>query len=242
MRRFHCNIVKPGPVPGDTIPEREMNHLRKVLRATLGDRVILMDGRGTLGEAVLGSDGGLVVENVSRVPRPRLRLHLFSAAPAKSALDYMLRQCAEVGVWSVHLMSTERSVANPGGKTALERMRRIVIEGCKQSGNPWFPEIEDQTIPFDKAMDRIRGMDQAFFGATRGHGRTKTPPLTVTDEIEVAWIVGPEGGFTDTEEKLLMEAGVIPISLGPWTLRIETAAVIGAHSILSSAPTSKLPK
>ena len=232
MRRFHCDIVKLGPVPGDTLPEREMNHLRKVLRATPGDRVILLDGRGTLGEAVLGSNGDLVVENVSRVPRPRILLHLFSAAPARSALDHMLRQCAEVGVWSVHLITTERSVAKPGGKTAFERMRRIIIEGCKQSGNPWFPEIEAQAIPFEKMLARIRGMDQSFFGATRECGCAKTPPLTGTDETEVAWIVGPEGGFTDAEEKCLMDSGTTPLSLGPWTLRIETAAVIGAHDIL----------
>ena len=232
MRRFHCSTVKLGPVPGDTLPEREMNHLRKVFRATPGDRVILLDGRGTLGEAVLGNNGDLVVENVSRIPRPRLRLHLFSAAPARSALDHMLRQCAEVGVWSVHLITTERSVAKPGGKSAFERMRRIMVEGCKQSGNPWFPEIEDQTIPFVKMLDHIHEMDQAFFGATSEHKCAKTPPLTLTDEIEVAWIVGPEGGFSDAEEKCLINSGVAPLSLGPWTLRIETAAVIGAHHIL----------
>ncbi len=234
MRRFYCETINTGTLPRDSFPQRESTHLRKVLRASAGDRVILLDGHGALGEAAVGEDGELFVEKISRVPRPRLKLRLFSAAPAKHALDHMLRQCAEVGVWSVHLIATERSVAKPSGKTAFERMRRIIIEGCKQSGNPWFPEIENKTIPFSEMLVRLKSMKQSYFGATRTNTREANPPPQHSErDTNVAWIVGPEGGFTESEEKLLAKAGAIPLSLGPWTLRIETAAVIGSHHILS---------
>jgi len=37
--------------------------------------------------------------------------------------------------------------------------------------------------------------------------------------------VGPEGGWTEVELEALIAAGAQPVSLGPHTLRIETAAI-----------------
>ena len=50
---------------------------------------------------------------------------------------------------------------------------------------------------------------------------------TVSGSKAAAWFVGPEGGFTETEEKQMLEAGVQPLHFGNWVLRVETAAVCG---------------
>jgi len=248
MRRFHCDIVERGPVPGDAVPEREKKHLHKVLRASEGARVLLMNGKGTVGEAVVGRDGSLTVDDVSRFPRPSTRVHLFVAPPSsKSALDHMLRQCAEVGVWRVDFILSERSVARPSSRSAFERARLHLLEGCKQSGNPWFPELGNEILSFKDAVERAAALSAAFFGSTRNGGDAETarmiPGRVETEHpvpnnaegngVDVAWMVGPEGGFTDGEEEILAAAGIAPVSLGPWTLRIETAAILGCFTILT---------
>ena len=44
-------------------------------------------------------------------------------------------------------------------------------------------------------------------------------------------LVGPEGGWTEDEVALALEAGCLPVSLGPRTLRADAAAIV-ALSVL----------
>ena len=44
---------------------------------------------------------------------------------------------------------------------------------------------------------------------------------------DAAFFVGPEGGFTVAETDAMFAAGALPLRIGDWTLRVETAAVAG---------------
>ena len=72
------------------------------------------------------------------------------------------------------------------------------------------------------ALEEVRrGGVSAFFGAVRSAERA------VAADGDFAWFVGPEGGFTEEEESAMREAGVRGLNLGPYVLRLETAAVCG---------------
>ena len=49
----------------------------------------------------------------------------------------------------------------------------------------------------------------------------------------IVLLIGPEGGWAPDEQRLALEQGFIPLTLGPRILRAETAA-IAALSILQS--------
>jgi 16S rRNA (uracil1498-N3)-methyltransferase len=49
-----------------------------------------------------------------------------------------------------------------------------------------------------------------------------------------ALLIGPEGGLDPTERRQLLTAGWRPVGLGERTLRLETAAVVGAAFLLLS--------
>ena len=51
--------------------------------------------------------------------------------------------------------------------------------------------------------------------------------LDLGNAPDVAFFVGPEGGFTDAEMDALSAAGAVPLRIGAWTLRVETAAAAG---------------
>ena len=63
------------------------------------------------------------------------------------------------------------------------------------------------------------------------HGRASGPDREVFPDLgaasDIAFFVGPEGGFTDAETGAMFEAGAIPLRIGDWTLRVETAAAAG---------------
>ena len=97
----------------------------------------------------------------------------------------------------------------------------LLQEGCKQSKNPFLPRIVPP-VPLAAALEEVRrGGVSAFFGAVRSAERA------VAADGDFAWFVGPEGGFTEEEESAMREAGVRGLNLGPYVLRLETAAVCG---------------
>ena len=138
-------------------------------------------------------------------------------------MDQILRQSAELGVWRIVPMLCERSVALPDGDSVGGRWKEVLFEACKQSGNPFLPEVAAPLKFADALSDSAVRCNARFFGSV-GQKEPETVPGPVDD---AAWFVGPEGGFTEAEEKAMLDSGVSPLHFGNWVLRVETAAVCG---------------
>lgn len=207
-------------VPGGRLElsPRERDHLFKVFRAAPGDEVELLDGRGGRAVAVAERDRSLRLLSSERLPEPKQRLLLYCALPRRAKFDVLLKQAAELGVWRITPMLCERSVADGNSP---ERWEVLLREACKQSGNPFMPQLgAPQT--FDEVLAQLRRAElPAFYGAIR----QDSAPVELSETA--AWLVGPEGGFSPAEEAKLVESGVRPLNLGPYVLRLETAAVCG---------------
>lgn len=218
MHSFFCEI--PG-APGTVaeLGKRERDHLFKTLRAAPGETVELLDGRGGRALAEVRPGRTLEVIKVERVAPPERRLVLCCAVPRRSRFDVLLKQAAELGVWSIRLVQCERSVAQPEGS---DRWQLLLQEGCKQSKNPFLPEI----VPSAPLADVLAGLRGEGAGICYGAVSPVAAPVRPV-RGDLAWMVGPEGGFTAAEEEAMVRAGAIGLNLGPWVLRLETAAVCG---------------
>jgi len=226
MRCFYSHTI--GEV-GDLaeLDSRDVKHLFRTLRAKAGDEVELTDGCGRSAIAVVEQNDVVVITTVQVTPEPRVKLHLFVAPPKKGSMDQMLKQCAEVGVWDIQPMFTSRSVSTPEKRKTFERWQVLLTEGCKQSKNPFVPQIHEP-ISFKTAiaLSQDRG-DICYFGAT--DQQTATTNNSDDDQsIDIAWFVGPEGGFTEEEQQLMIDAQFNKLAIGRCVMRVETAAITGA--------------
>lgn len=220
MRTFFCETI-PAPGEAAELEKSEFDHLFRILRAAPGDEVALFDGCGLVAVARVAPRRTLLVEELRREQEPSKRLHLYCAVPRRAKFDVLLKQAAELGVWSIRLLRCERSVAQPEGSGRWETLLR---EGCKQSKNPFLPRILPMVTPAE-ALAEIRERNiRAFFGAVDAGKASASGAVSGGD---FAWLVGPEGGFTPEEEKAFLTAGVCGLNLGPYVLRLETAAVCG---------------
>ncbi|OGV51616.1 MAG: hypothetical protein A2017_08450 [Lentisphaerae bacterium GWF2_44_16] len=227
MHSFYC-----GTIPEENnlaeLEERDRKHLFKTLRAKPGEKIALMDGLGITAEAVV--EEGTILRVLSRrvFTKPASGIHLFISPPRKNKMDDLLKQCAEIGFSSINPIIAERTVSEPDRNSIENRWKTLLIEGCKQSGNPFLPELR-MPLPLREAVSFIvsRGM-KAYFGSVRETCHE------ISGGHETAWIVGPEGGFTQEEEKLMKDNSFTAIKIGQWTLRIETAAICGAAVLLSA--------
>jgi len=220
MHNFH--IDKLGGIGDEVLlPAGEAKHLFKTLRATKGGVIGLLDGKGTFAKAEIADSRKIIIRYVENYPEPAVKIHLFVAVPKRPKMDQLLRQCTEAGVWAVHPIITEYSVAVPD--KISERWHILLQEACKQAGNMFVPEIHP-VCSLTEALSEIKkaGMS-AFYGAVSPDD--KKNPRTLSPDT--AWLVGPEGGFSEDEEREMLSNGVAPLNIGPYIMRVETAAVCG---------------
>ena len=219
MHRVFCSEL---PEAGGIVEldGREKEHLFKVFRARKGDVVQLLDGRGGIAEGEVVSSGTVMVSRKSRVPEPQEKLHLCCAMPKKQKLDALLKQAAELGVWSIRPLRCERSVAEGGSR---ERWQLHLIEACKQSGNPFLPQITAE-CGVAEMLDKLNEENiDVYYGSVTPCKGDRSGEINK----EKAIFIGPEGGFTPAELSLIEQKGGKALNFGPYTLRLETAAVAG---------------
>ncbi len=212
--------------PGDIVrlDKEESSHLFRTLRAEPGEQCRLMDGAGHFALAEVQPGRQVKVLQIETVPEPStVQLHLYIAAPRRQKMDQILRQTAELGVRRIVPMICERSVALPDSDSVGGRWKEVLFEACKQSGNPFLPEIGTPMKFAEALSDSATRCDARFFGSV---AQKETAP-TQAPVRSAAWFVGPEGGFTESEEQAMLDSGVAPLHFGNWVLRVETAAVCG---------------
>jgi 16S rRNA (uracil1498-N3)-methyltransferase len=229
-RFFVSNLPAPGEGGIEIeLPPIEARHAAGVLRLRAGDAVELTDGRGHSAEATLAEVRKRTVRaaigQVRQWPRPRPMIHVASAIAKGKRQDWMLEKLAELAVASIRPVRFERSVAGEGTFSEGKRSRWAghLVAACKQSGSNFLPELTEP-----RGLDAF--LDEQPFEGVLLVGDLTDDAVEMSDAIppdaeEVTILVGPEGGFTDSERGKIVRAGFQPVRLGPGVLRIETAAV-----------------
>lgn len=226
MRRARVHHVKAGPI---TLPPEEAHHLRDVLRMSQGDAVELFDAEGRTAQGTIDTIDArsvtVVVTGGIREPAAeRLRWTVASAVPKGNRADWMIEKLSELGTDRFVPLATQRSVVHPEGKGKRERWMRIADEASKQSRRVGVMQIEE-LVELSTFLRSLKGTGW-YFSTEAGAvvGITDAPVEASTLNL----LIGPEGGWTEEEARLLREAGLTAVSLGTTILRVETAAVAAA--------------
>jgi 16S rRNA (uracil1498-N3)-methyltransferase len=234
---------KPLRVPvgrleeGSLLLDEEASHyVARVHRLRPGDTVVLFDPEQALeADATLEAvDRGAVRCAASALRhasvRPMRRVTLLQAVCKGDKFDAVVRDATELGATRIVPVLAERSVVKPGDGRA-ERWRRIAVEAARQCGRGDAPAIASplelgEAVQLYASGEGVAGLclDPT---ADRGLGAALS---ALGPEVEVAFVVGPEGGLTPAEVEACVAAGVTRASMGPLVLRAETvcAAVLGA--------------
>lgn len=238
-----------SPITDDraTVTGAEAHHLIHVMRAKPGSRVTLFDGSGDEFAAEVRRVGRSEVELgiLSRETVDRelaVSITLGVALPKGDRQRWLVEKAVEIGVARIVPLATARGVAQPV-KQALDRLRRAVIEASKQCGRNRLMEIADPRSWSDFVADTADvpcrllahpGEERGGEGA-RGRGGEGATGMASADGCNrVALAIGPEGGFTEEEVALAVLAGWQPVDLGPRILRVETAAILLAATVIQA--------
>lgn len=205
----------------------EAHYVGRVRRLRPGASLEVNDLRGGLwaGEVIEVSSRRcrVTVRDQVRLPPPPRTVAALVAVIDSKALLPLLAELSALGVEAVHLVRTERCSHRP---PAPERIDRVLRASLRQSGRPLPPHVHDE-VPLPVGLAATTALT-GLIAAARGRTRLSGSPCGGGGRF----LVGPEGGLTDDEIDLAVGDGLRPVTLGPWVLRTETAALSLAARML----------
>lgn len=218
------------------LPEEEAKHAVKVLRMSVGNELIISNGKGLKAtcriSTVTNKKCELEIISKEETTRPDPQIQLV-VAPTKNndRLEWMLEKATEIGITSFVPIICERSERKVH---KLERLEKIAIAALKQSQQAWLPEISEATSLKDYLALPHQGQ---LFIAHCNDGPKRPLANSYAGGGNASLLIGPEGDFSEKEVKDAVAKGFQPVSLGTNRLRTETAALFGLcmlHSINQS--------
>ncbi len=216
-----------SPGAGIDLPEEAAHHAVRVLRMQEGDRLRLFDGRGgewTVRLVRLKPVPHVAMESFDpRDCEPPLHVTLVQGLPSGDKMDWVIQKSVELGVAAVQPVAARRSVIRLSGEKAERRARHwqgVAISACEQCGRNRLPTVAPL---LDLAQYLARPPQENELRLVLAPGSTKRLRDLPVPRGPVTLLIGPEGGFEESESRAAQVAGFVPLGLGPRVLRTETA-------------------
>ncbi|HEY3916978.1 MAG TPA: 16S rRNA (uracil(1498)-N(3))-methyltransferase [Stellaceae bacterium] len=206
----------------------QAHYLRNVMRLGEGEAVALFNGRDGEFHARLEHfgkrDARAVIETQSRDQTPEPDLWLVFAPLKRARIDYLVEKATELGASALLPVMTQHTMVE---RLNLDRLRAHAIEAAEQS--------ERLTVPALHPPQSLTTLLSAWDAARRimlcdESGTAPPAAVALQGQSAQAWavLIGPEGGFAETELDALRKLPFVSaVSLGPRILRADTAALAG---------------
>lgn len=212
-----------------TISGERHHYLTRVMRQRQGDTISAFDGRGHAFTATLTAVGNkeaqaqidqVATQQARITPEVTLSLSMLKG----QAMDRALQTAVEMGAADVHLVFADHTNVSLDAKRLakkVEHWQKLMIAACEQSGQLWLPELyvhDSWGLALSHAQFTKRVSLVCSQNAPRLH----------TDSVPAGganFLVGPEGGWSESELREFANRDLTSVSLGRSTLRAETMPV-----------------
>jgi 16S rRNA (uracil1498-N3)-methyltransferase len=221
--------------PGELITDKHVvltddatNHVANVLRAKVGQAVVMFNGDGNeysahLTEVAKRKVVASIDSKLSISIESPLQIHLGQGISRGDRMDWVIQKSVELGVHEITPLITERC----GVKLSTDRWlkkhhqwQKLAIAACEQCGRNVLPKINEPLLFAEwihLSTNQVR--------LTLHPRAEKSFRHIVIPPKGVRLLIGPEGGFSEQEIYQTEQNGFNTVQLGPRVLRTETAAI-----------------
>ncbi len=197
----------------------EAKHASKVLRKKEGDAITLVNGKGCKSRAEIQSVQksvlSLSIISCEQKEEPIFKKVIgFGIIKIRDRFEFAIEKAVELDATTICLFDAEHSERT---RIKKERVESIILSAFKQSGRWWKPDLvilpDLRSVLFEFADHEM----------VMAHEKVDVVKPVFSVNNHKLLLVGPEGGFAESEVNLVREAGGNLISLGEHRLRAETA-------------------
>ena len=236
MHRF---FIPPEWIDNDRIIFHDdiARQMKTVLRIKAGEKVEALDNKGNeyLVEIEVSKEAiqGKILGKKKNGREPSIHLTLFFALAQREKVEWILQKGTEIGVSRFIPLVTERSLVREAESVVskIERWKSILKEAAEQSGRGLMPELE-KPVSYSQGLDYIKELDLGLIAWEQEKEKELKEILLEKQFYRIGVLIGPEGGFTDEEQKQAIALNWKSISLGRRILRMETAALAASALII----------
>ncbi len=229
MELFYSRDIEGGICRLD---QDESGHCIKVLRHRAGDEISVIDGCGTIYRCHITSDShkgveAMVISQENDWGGHPYRLHM-AVCPTKNndRFEWFAEKACEIGLDELSPVIGEHSERKV---LKIHRAEKILISAAKQSLKAAVPTVNEPVSV--KEFIEAHASDEALKLIAYCFEDESVPRRSIKEALKtyegtgIIIMIGPEGDFSESEAKLAIDAGFIPVHLGASRLRTETAAL-----------------
>ena len=229
---MHHFFIDQTPVDDNIVLEGEdYNHIVNALRKKIRDNISLIPVKSSelyFCEIIEILKKQVVVKILSKEPQPQQKLPKITIAqslPKGQKMEEIIQKCTELGAYDFLPLVTRRTVPDISLKIAkkIERWQKIAKEAAIQSESYFVPMVYN---PIDLAdiMQIIKQeqYNKVFCLKERAQKPIKDLINLQTDR-KLMFIIGPEGGFSEEEDRFFQQIGIEQVNISDKILRTETA-------------------
>ena len=208
--------------------ETEQSHyLKNVMRCKINEKILVFDNKsGEYTAEIVSIHKRSIDIEILEKTKPRCipgDVWLIFCPLKKTRTDFLIEKSTEMGLRKFLPTFSNKTQTKT---LSLNRSRKNIAEAVEQCGGTFIPEI----LPISSLAEVIEELPEdrlLIFCDESLESRNINECLLLDRPEKVAILVGPEGGFSDSERKLLRaKKNILPVSLGNRILRAETAAVV----------------
>lgn len=216
-----------------TICDKEnFHHIARVLRVKIGETLLLIDENQTQYNVVVEKiDSKSITTKVVDSKKSNhilgLQLYLVQSVLKTDAQNFVMQKATELGVKGIIPFVGDNSVVKESvADSKLEKWQKIANEAVKQCERADFPVVSKRTTLKDFLENKDFAVKIACVERNQSMSlKACLKSLKLELDTKVALIIGPEGGFSASELKMLDGSDVYKVSLGNLILRAETAVI-----------------
>jgi len=210
--------------------ESLIHHVFHVMRMKVGDEIVLCDlDKQCFAVKIMElSHKCLKGERLYPIKHEAhpLNITLGQALIKKDKFELVIQKASELGVNHFLPVSMGRSIVKideNAKQKKMSRFQKIAQEAAEQTRRNDLLKISE---PTDLKMIEFDRFDHVLVAYESEQSRsTKNILKSLSIGSNVLVLIGPEGGFSDSEIAFLKSKGALSLSLGPRILRSETAAI-----------------
>lgn len=223
-----------------TIQNEDVNHIKNVLRAKIGDNIKICDyqtSKDYTCEIVQLEEKNIyckILKELNSNIETNVKVSIFQGIPKSDKMELIIQKSVELGAFDITPVEMKRCVVKLNEKDQIkkiDRWRKISEVAAKQCGRNIIPKV-NHIISISELNQKIKEYDLMLVAYENEKENTIKHELLnfkeniePNTEIKIAIVIGPEGGLEDKDVELLKHNGAKIITLGNRILRTETVAL-----------------
>ncbi len=239
MHRFFVDSKNIGEETIE-IDGEDVKHIANALRLEVGDEIevcdkLSMDYRCKIQEISKENIICEILETYKSRGESEIEVVLFQGLPKSTKMELIVQKCTELGIKKIVPLMTTRCVAKLNDRKKedkkIERWAKISEEAAKQSKRGIIPEISN-AMSFKQALEHLKSEDMVIVPYESEEDIELKSVLKNCKSSKINIVIGPEGGFDESEIEDLKKINAHIVTLGPRILRTETAGFTTTALIL----------